>query len=166
MADSRVPDVLTSSSQAVSAWLREIQELSDSDDPKLAFHALRATLHALRDRIPLENSAKFAAQLPTLLRGVYFENWQPGRTPKEVRNREDFLEMVRDEYAYPKDADLEYMTTAVFETINHQVTPDLVRKTRHLLNAELQELWPEPTHAFEATPGEQQAPPPANPLEE
>ena len=36
-----------------------------------AYRVLRAVLHALRDRVTVDVAAKFAAQLPTLLRGVY-----------------------------------------------------------------------------------------------
>ncbi len=165
MAQGGQPDVFGSSVIAAQVWLKEIQDLADNHDPHLAYHALRATLHALRDRIPAGAGAHFAAQLPTLLRGVFYENWKPDHAPKTVRDREAFLDLIRSEYQYPKDADLEYLSAAVFETINHQVSRDLAVKTRRLLNAELQELWPEPSNTFQATPGQQQAPPPEHPLE-
>lgn len=164
MAQGKQPDVLGTSTIATQEWLSEIQDFSDQRDPHLAYHALRATLHALRDRIPAGAGAHFAAQLPTFLRGVYYENWTPDHTPKTVRNRDEFLDLIRDEYHYPKEADLEYLSGAVFETINHHVTPELANKTRRLLNKELQDLWPEPKKTLAATPGQQKAPP-ANPLE-
>ena len=47
-----------------------------TDDRHLAYVALRATLHALRDRLGPENAVHLAAQLPMLLRGLYYEGWR------------------------------------------------------------------------------------------
>ena len=44
-----------------------------------AYHALRAVLHALRDRLPAPEAADLAAQLTTIVRGVFYEGFQPGR---------------------------------------------------------------------------------------
>ena len=38
-------------------------------------------LHTLRDRLTVDVAAKLAAQLPTLIRGIYYEDWDPSRTP-------------------------------------------------------------------------------------
>ena len=44
-----------------------------TDDRQDAYRAVRGVLHTLRDRLPVEESAQLAAQLPTLLRGVFYE---------------------------------------------------------------------------------------------
>ena len=46
-----------------------------------SYAALRAVLHALRDRLPVQESADLAAQLPVLIRGIYYEGWDPARVP-------------------------------------------------------------------------------------
>jgi len=56
-----------------------------------AYVALRATLHALRDRLPVEETAELAAQLPMLVRGVYYEGWDPTGKPVRERSLEGFL---------------------------------------------------------------------------
>ena len=45
-----------------------------------SYTALRAVLHALRDRLTVEESAQFAAQLPMLIRGLYYGGWDPSRS--------------------------------------------------------------------------------------
>lgn len=62
-------------------WLADTMTELGTDDPHVAHRALRAWLHAVRDRMPVTAAARFAAQLPELLRGVFYEGWQPSRVP-------------------------------------------------------------------------------------
>jgi uncharacterized protein (DUF2267 family) len=63
-------------------------------------------LHALRDRLTVNEAAQFGAQLPMLVRGIYYEGWDPTRLPVKM-NREEFLQRVPAgvpyESAMPKD---------------------------------------------------------------
>ena len=59
-----------------------------------AYHALRAVLHALRDRLPAAEAADLSAQLPTLVRGVFYEGYQPSREAEKAGQAE-FLTAVR-----------------------------------------------------------------------
>jgi uncharacterized protein (DUF2267 family) len=54
--------------------LRRIEQAFDGskDQRTLSYHALRAALHALRYRLPVDESAQLAAQLPMLIRGIYY----------------------------------------------------------------------------------------------
>src|SRR5262245_11315930 len=74
-------------------WLVELRLLlNDADTDSLA--TLRAVLHALRDRLPLMAGVRLGAQLPTLLRGVYYEGWRPDRGHVHTRTLEEFLALV------------------------------------------------------------------------
>lgn len=66
-----------------SAWLADIDAGFATDDRQLAYRVLRAWLHCLRDRLSVEVAAHFAAQLPELLRGVFFDGWNPSRVPQK-----------------------------------------------------------------------------------
>ena len=59
-----------------------------------ALQLLRATLTALRDMLGHEEAAHLAAQLPLLLRGMYYEGWRPARTPERDRSVESFVDRV------------------------------------------------------------------------
>jgi uncharacterized protein (DUF2267 family) len=63
------------------AWLADIARALDTDDRRYTYRALRAWLHTLRDRLTVDAAVKLAAQLPELLRGVYYDGWEPSRTP-------------------------------------------------------------------------------------
>lgn len=69
-----------------------------------SYAALRAVLHAVRDRLTVDEAAHVAAQLPVLIRGIYYGGWDPSRAPQKM-SREEFLERVRKEFPFSLDAD-------------------------------------------------------------
>ena len=125
-----------------NAWLKAIMERLDTDDAHAAHIALRASLHALRDRIPPENAVHLGAQLPTLIRGVYFENWHMPGTPTKERHLAPFLDHVRAAIPRSMDLDAEDAARAVFEVINDQIDDSEVAKVLRMLPRELRDLWP------------------------
>src|SRR2546425_7085375 len=50
-------------------WLNDVMNALSSRDQHQAYAAMRATRHALRDRLTVEEVAQFGAQLPMLIRG-------------------------------------------------------------------------------------------------
>ena len=64
-----------------NAWLAEVAAEFGTEDRQFAYRVTRAWLHALRDRLPVPVAANFAAQLPEVLRGVYYGGWSPSRVP-------------------------------------------------------------------------------------
>lgn len=80
--------------QTTNEWLRDVADALGTDDRRYAYRALRAHLHVLRDRLAVDEAAQLAAQLPNLLRGVYYEGWDPSGTPIQIRHERDFLERV------------------------------------------------------------------------
>jgi uncharacterized protein (DUF2267 family) len=87
-------DVFDTTIQETNHWLKIMMGELGSDSRRTAFNALRAALHALRDRIGLENAVHLGAQLPMLLRGAYYEGWHPAATPTRERHLADFIDHV------------------------------------------------------------------------
>ncbi len=139
-------DVFDTTIQQTNEWLNSVEGKLGRNDKRLAYHALRATLQTLRDRMLVENAVEFGAQLPMLVRGFYFEGWDSSQNPVKDRTKEDFLAHVEEKY-HEKDADMEELVRAVFETVNERMTEGQVMQTREMLNVELRDLWPEPASA-------------------
>jgi Uncharacterized conserved protein (DUF2267) len=61
-------------------------------DARLGWHdkhrrLLRTVLQALRDWLSVNAAANFGAELPELLRGIYYERWRPVATPVKQRRK-------------------------------------------------------------------------------
>jgi uncharacterized protein (DUF2267 family) len=113
-------------------------------DRHQAYLALRATLHALRDRLTVDEAAHLGAQLPMLIRGLYYEGWTPRGKPIKW-HRDEFLDHIRAHCAVCDDVDPEHVARAVFKVLAARVSAGEVKDVTHVLPKELQALWP-PTH--------------------
>src|SRR5512139_953305 len=74
---------LDHATDAAHTWINDVANEFDTQDLEFAYRVLRAWLHTLRDRLPVEASAHFAAQLPDLIRGVYYAGWNPSIVPQK-----------------------------------------------------------------------------------
>lgn len=125
--------------------LSEIErEMGWRDRPNQALSALRVVLHALRDRLPVNEAANLGAQLPELVRGIYYEGWSPSRVPVKM-NREEFLEEIRRHFIYAREAgiDIEHMARVVLETVSLNVDHAEIRKIKASLPKSLAPLLPD-----------------------
>jgi uncharacterized protein (DUF2267 family) len=86
-----------------------------------SYNALRAVLHTLRDRLTVDESAQFAAQLPTLVRGIYYEGWDPSRVPVKM-DGDEFLGRIRQEFPYDVQGGVQPLTQTVLHALRRHVT--------------------------------------------
>ena len=77
-----------------NAWLADIQMRTGWQDRHAAYHALCTVLHALRDRLTIDEAAALDAQLPMLVRGFYYEGWHPAGKPNKDAPRKSFWLML------------------------------------------------------------------------
>jgi uncharacterized protein (DUF2267 family) len=127
--------------QETNLWLKAVMEGLHTDDRHLAYLALRATLHALRDRVGPENAVHLAAQLPMLVRGLYYEGWRMAASQTRERTRADFLEHVRAELPRGSAIDANLAARAVFAVMWQKLDVGEVGKVLDLLPEELKDLW-------------------------
>jgi uncharacterized protein (DUF2267 family) len=123
-------------------WLNELMELLGAPGKQRAYSALRATLHALRDRLTIPEVAQLGAQLPMLVRGFYYEGWDPTGKPLKDRHREDFLARIENEFRRDEAIDPELVARAVFALLARKVSEGEIEDVRHVLPTEIRKLWP------------------------
>jgi uncharacterized protein (DUF2267 family) len=131
--------VLDHTVQETNVWLKAVGEqlLLDRHD---AYIALRAVLHALRDRLPPEVAVHLGAQLPMLIRGFYYEGWHMAGKPTKDRHIEEFADHVLQEL--PPQFPLDPLTVArgVFEILWERLDPGEFAKLMEHLPASLKTL--------------------------
>jgi len=123
---------LEASLQKTRGWLVELEDELDRTapggarirrpDPQEEYHALRAVLHLLRDHLPLPEVAQLGAQLPIVVRGLYYEGWRPA-SPKE---RDLAAELARAHHELGGERSLvdpEAALRAAFAVVSRHVSP-------------------------------------------
>jgi uncharacterized protein (DUF2267 family) len=125
-----------------NSWLKEVMQEIHRDDRRKAYLALRATLHALRDRLTVEEVAQLGAQLPMLVRGFYYEGWDPTRKPVKLRDREEFLSLLEEKFRADDTLNPELIARAVFKVLANRITAGEIEDVKHMLPAEIRALWP------------------------
>jgi uncharacterized protein (DUF2267 family) len=135
-------EVFDTTVHKTNSWLKEVMQEIHRDNRRKAYDALRATLHALRDRLTVEEVAQLGAQLPMLIRGFYYEGWDPTRKPLKLRDREEFLAIIDEEFRADDTLNPELIARAVFKVLANRITAGEIEDVKHVLPAEIRSLWP------------------------
>lgn len=141
MSDAVTRNV-NASVQKTFEWLKDVENALNTADRQVAFHALRGVLHALRDRLFVEEACDLAEQFPTYLRGVYYEGWSPHNKPIKM-SKEQFLDRIR-----LSGSGASYCSNpvrwaeAVFEVLAKRVAAGEIFDVRSALPKEFESLWP------------------------
>jgi uncharacterized protein (DUF2267 family) len=131
-------------------WLADISAGFGTSDRHLAYRVLRAWLHCLRDRLSVQVAAHFAAQLPELLRGVFFDGWNPARVPQKYDRAAYVTRFARE--ARVRDSDVGKAARIVSAVARRHMSAGVVAEAFGLLPADLRELL-EPTASEAAAAG-------------
>jgi uncharacterized protein (DUF2267 family) len=135
-------EIFAGTIQKTDEWLHELMRELQWDDPHRAYAALRATLHALRDRLTTNEAAQLAAQLPLLIRGVWYEGWKPREKPAPIRRVDDFYAAVEHELRRDSSIAVPAVVRAVFRLLANHITDGEITDVVRILPAELRSLWP------------------------
>jgi uncharacterized protein (DUF2267 family) len=135
-------EVFDTTVQKTHAWLHDVMdELDWEHQPHKAYLALRTVLHALRDRLTVEEAVQLGAQLPMLIRGFYYEGWKLTGKPVKERHKEEFLDHVKKAFKDDMTVDPERVARAVFKVLAKRTSKGEIEDVKHLLPAALQKLW-------------------------
>jgi uncharacterized protein (DUF2267 family) len=129
-------------------WLNELMTAVDWDDKHRAYRLLRATLHALRDRLSAHEAVQFGAQLPMLIRGLYYDGWHMRDATSTERTKSEFLSHIDAAFKQDPNLDTEGLVREVFKLLARRVSHGEIEDVKHILPPEVRALWPQ-------EPGEQ-----------
>jgi uncharacterized protein (DUF2267 family) len=134
--------ILDTSVKKTHEWLHEIGSELGFDNERAAYAALRATLHAVRDRLPAELVAHFGAELPTFIRGIYYEGWHPSVSTLKAAHKTDFCESVREKLeGHDELQHVDQVVRAVLRVLDHRIEPGQIAHVVDALPEKARRLW-------------------------
>ena len=128
--------------QKTNIWLKDI-EAELGPDRHRAYQALRAVLHVLRDRLSVDEAAHLAAQLPMLVRGIYYEGYHPAGKPEKFRSADEFLERVGTHFQNVRPIGADDAARAVFRALGRHCDRGEIREIITALPSDIRALWPD-----------------------
>lgn len=134
-------DVFDRTIQKTNLWLQAVEEELGLESKRQAYHLLRAVLHEVRDRLPMPQTAHLGAQLPTLLRGVYYDSWSP-LLKGSKEHREEFLSNIATQIDPELNLSAEAAAKGVFRVISQKVDAGEIRQIVETMPKDMQPLWP------------------------
>ncbi len=134
----------TQAAQQAQQWVNELcADLNWNEEH--AYSLLRAVLRTLRDWLSPEEVADFSAQLPLLVRGIFFEGWNPSLSPASKRGKHDFILSVMQRFGQETkhtDAEIDKAITAVFDLLDRHISHGEIVQVRNSMKKSLRQLWP------------------------
>lgn len=127
--------------QQAQQWVNELARDLCWSEPS-AYRLLKSVLHTLRDWLSPAETADLAAQLPVLVRGIYFEGWQPTKAPACKRTKRDFIIDVRSDFGYDDEVDFDTAIGAVFKLLDRHISHGEITQVRNSMRKSLHHLWP------------------------
>lgn len=137
---STIPDFDTAVHEAEN-WIDDLVQRLGWHDRQRAYLALLAALHALRDALPRDQAIYLGAELPVLLRGLYYEGWHHGPLPM-TRSRSAFLSRIHDGVHRDPAIDAEHLARCVFALLAARLPAAEVEEVKAAIAPDLHNLWP------------------------
>lgn len=124
-----------------NVWVKDVAEEMGWTDRNKALQGLRVVLHVLRDRLTQAEVVQLGAQLPLLIRGIYYEGWKPSK-PVIDRTVDRFLLRVAHAFEGRMDFETKDLVRAVFAVLSRRVDAGEIGDIRSILPKGFDALWP------------------------
>lgn len=128
--------------QATDDWISALMRRLGWQDREKVYLALVVTLHALRDSLPRDEAAYIGAQLPVLLRGLYYDGWHPSGRIAQARTRSAFLERIEEGVHRDPGIDAEQAARAVFALLAKRLPAGELEDAKAATPSALRMFWP------------------------
>lgn len=137
-------EVLDHSIHITHEWINELADRLGWASKRSTLSLLRVTLQHIRDHLLPDEMAQLSAQLPLVIRGMFFEGWMPKHTPIKERKVAEFISAIEmqlgdmDEYRGAEDI------TCVFKVLNARLSAGEIEDIRACLPSAIRAMWPAP----------------------
>ena len=126
--------------QQTYTWIDEVAEALKPSNRHIGYQVLRGFLHTVRDRLPMDEAVHLGAQLPMLLRGLYYDGWDPEAIPGDIRDGQAFLSAFAWEARLPDAINMRASVQAAYEVLARHVTSGEVSEVLNALPGEVRDM--------------------------
>ena len=133
--------IIDESVQQANSWINEVNDRTGWDNKQRAYRLLRAVLHAVRDHLGPGEAAQLAAQMPVIIRGIYYDGWNPSKTPVKERSKAGFLAQVEPAFRTDPLGDAEAAVAAVFDVLDNRISEGEMQHVRASFSRHIRELF-------------------------
>ncbi|MGB5075983.1 MAG: DUF2267 domain-containing protein [Sphingorhabdus sp.] len=127
--------------QDANIWVNDVQAAVGWNDKQRAYRLMRETLHLLRDRLQVDECAQLAAQLPTLIRGIYYEGYNPSKIATDIKRKEQFVWAIEGKFQDDPLIDPEAEVSAVMDILAKHISRGEIEDVKKSLPEDLRKLW-------------------------
>lgn len=118
-------------------------------DTNRAGRITRCVLHALRNRITVEESFQLMAQLPMAIKAVYVDGWKVSASYRRIKDLGDFLaEIIKEDGSsswrdFSSLEDAQNAAWGVFKVLTFYVSPGEIKNVLGVLPEEIRNFFKE-----------------------
>ena len=124
-----------------NAWVNQVDYRTDWGNKQRSYRLLRQVLHVIRDHLSVDEAAQLGAQLPTLIRGIYYEGWNPSKTPVIERSAAGIVARVQTAFEADPMDDAEDAIAAVIDVLDAHVSEGEMDHVKSTFTKEIRELF-------------------------
>ena len=133
--------IIDESVQAANVWINDVNDRTGWDHKQRAYRLLRVVLHVIRDHLSVDEAAQLGAQLPIMIRGIYYEGWNPSKTPVAERSREGIIARVQEAFDSDPLGDAPEAIAAVMAVLDAHVSAGEMADVKNAFSKEIRELF-------------------------
>ena len=126
--------------QQTYTWIDEVADELAPASRHIGYQVIRGFLHTIRDRLPMDEAVHLGAQLPMLLRGLYYEGWDPESAPRDIRDGKAFLADFVAESRLPDSVGAAGSVKAAYDVLERHITPGESSEVLNTLPGEVRQL--------------------------
>ncbi|MDP3882033.1 MAG: DUF2267 domain-containing protein [Nanoarchaeota archaeon] len=127
--------------QTTNHWLNELGQDLGIADKQIVYTAFKTVLSVIRDRLTVEEISDFAAELPVLIRGAFYEEWNPSKTPIKMKHIDEMYVLFLERYKGPLILDPKMVIPKIIGFLSKKVSAGEMKDIKSILPKELKEFW-------------------------
>lgn len=133
--------IIDNAVEDANAWINEVDRRTGWGHKQRAYRLLRQVLHVIRDHLSPDEAAQLGAQFPVLVRGIYYEGWNPSKTPVKERSRDGFVAKVQEAFHTDPLDDAQDAIAAVIAVLDDHISRGEMEDVKSTFTTEIRAIF-------------------------